>query len=112
MNDTRQFVVATLRITAGILIWGVHFLVIYGYTGLACARRFEAHGAALLDLVPWVIGASTAIGVALCAAFIVPGLRRPRNDDFSRWMSAWIAALAVVAMTLEAAGVLWIPLCA
>jgi hypothetical protein len=39
------------RICAGIIIWGVHFAVIYGYTGLACARR-PTHA----RFVEWVSG--------------------------------------------------------
>jgi hypothetical protein len=105
-----HFGATALRMSAGVIIWAVHFAVIYGFTGLACARRFGASGETWLMLLPWVIGASTAAGVLAAAAFIVPATRASR-EQFIEWVSGWVAAFAVLAMILEAITVLWVPMC-
>lgn len=113
MNEAeRSFVGTTLRMSAGVIVWVVHFGVIYGYTGLACARRFSAAGALWLDLVPWVIGTATLVAASLAAYWTVPVLRAGSRLEFSEWMSGWLALLALGAILLEGATVLWVPVCA
>ena len=105
-----DFGATALRMSAGVIIWAVHFAVIYGYTGLACARRFGESGDTWLVLVPWVIGVATAAGVLAAAAFIAPALRASR-EQFVERVSGGVAAFALLAMTLEAITVLWVPVC-
>jgi hypothetical protein len=98
------------RICAGIIIWGVHFAVIYGYTGLACARRLTESGETWVALIPWVVGIATVAGVAATLVFIPAGLRAT-HARFVEWVSGWVAAFALLAMVLEAIAVLWVPAC-
>jgi hypothetical protein len=105
-----DFGATALRMSAGVIIWAVHFAVIYGFTGLACARRFGASGETWLTLVPWVIAVATAAGVLAAAVFIPPAVRANR-EQFVEWVSGWVAAFAVLAMVLEAITVLWVPVC-
>jgi hypothetical protein len=109
--DSVSFAATAWRVSAGILIWAAHFGAIYGYTGLACARRFADGGAAWVALVPWVIGVATAIAVAAALVFLVPVFRSPRTAPFVDWLGGWVAALATVAIILEAIAMFWVPVC-
>jgi hypothetical protein len=109
-TDSAPFGATALRMSAGVIIWAVHFGVIYGYTGLACARRFGASGDTWLALVPWVVGVATVAGVISAAAFI-PGAVRAARTQFVEWVSGWLAAFAILAMVLEGITILWVPVC-
>jgi hypothetical protein len=110
VTDSASFALTSLRLSAGIIIWAVHFAVIYGYTGLACARRFDASGEIWVTLVAWVVGVATAVGVLLAVVFVAPAVRATRRA-FVDWMSGWVAAFAVLAMILEGIAILWVPVC-
>ena len=84
---------SVLRIGAGALVWAAHFIVLYGATALACAR---GHG----RVAPWVIAIATAAGVAMAATIVAKAY--PRRSDFVQWMTAAVAAAAIVAMLWEA----------
>lgn len=92
-----------LWIPAGIVIWGLHFAVIYGFTALACAR---GHPTA----VPWLVVVSSAIAVTLVGAVMVKGFRR--RSAFIEWMSASVAAFALIAILYEMLAALLSPSCA
>jgi hypothetical protein len=111
LNDSACFAVTALRMSAGIIVWAVHFGVIYGFTGLACARRYEPSGAMWVGLVPWVIGIATVLAAAIALKFVLPLARRPRDARFVDWMTGWVAVLAIGAIVLEAITVLWVPAC-
>lgn len=82
-----------LRMSAGALVWAVHFAAIYGATAFACARGDPR-------VVPWVVALSTLVGIAITAAIVVRSY--PQRDDFAHWMAAAVAAIAMVAMLWEA----------
>ena len=105
------FVRTAATMSAGALVWAVHFVVIYGYTGLACARRFESAGATLVALVPWVIALGTLLASAAAAILIRPVLKADQPVDFTRWMGAGVAALGLAAMLMEAVSIVWLPVC-
>ena len=88
-----MFTSTMLRMSSGVIVWAVHFAVIYGVTAIACAR-----GGA--RLVPWVIGAATLVGVVLTAAIVLRSY--PRRDDFAHWLAAALAGIAMLAMVWEA----------
>jgi len=92
---------AALRISLGVVLWAVHFTVIYGFTALACARGFG--GAA-----PWVVGVATAAAGAAAIAIIVTHL----SSEFTRWMTAAVAGLALLAIVWEGLPALIVPVCA
>ena len=98
-----QFARTTLRLAFPLVVWGVHFAIVYGSTSLACARA--APGA-----VPWMIGLAT---VAAGAALIVTIAREwPRRSDFEAWLASALAAMALIAIAWEALPVLMVPACA
>lgn len=86
-----------------IVVWALHFAVIYGTTGLACARGAPG-------MVPWVIGIATLLAAAACSAIFVMHARR--RGAFRHWLSAGIAAMALLAIVWEALPVLLVPACA
>jgi len=91
-----------MRVSAGVLAWGLHFTAIYAVTALACAR--DAPGA-----VPWAIGLATLVAGALAAAVIVREWRR--RAAFEAWLAASVAALALVAIAWQAVPVLVLAPC-
>ena len=92
-----------LWIAAGIGVWALHFAVLYGFTGLACARGWAG-------AVPWVVAGAT---LAAVAALGLAGWRQwPRRGEFIGWMSLAVAGLALIAIAYEAVPVLIVPPCA
>ena len=110
-HDERPFGATALRLSAGVIVWAAHFGTIYGYTGLACARRFHDTGPLWIAGVPWVIGVATLIAVAIMLWLIAPLVRGHRRDDFVVWMSAAIAGLALIGIVYEAVPVVMLPVC-
>jgi hypothetical protein len=97
--------------SSGVIIWALHFTVVYGFTGLACARRYEEGGATWVALVPWVIGAASLLAALAALAFVVPLVLPQRRGHFTDWMSGCVAALALAAIVLETMPLLWVPAC-
>lgn len=102
-----------LLLFAGPLVWSVHFVSIYGLTGIVCAR---AGSAARWLGWPWDAWAIGLAGVVAVAA-LLPVLRaRPRSTHedsrrFVRWTSMALAGLAVLAILWETLAVLLVPTC-
>jgi len=108
---------ATWRVWIGPLIWAAHFLAIYALTTLACERRGMAAWFGV-DAVPWFIGAATLAAVIVLVLTISGALHSVRHDaslpepsGFMRWLTAAIAALALLAVLWEALPVLLVPIC-
>lgn len=90
MSTDSVFWPTALRMSSGVIVWALHFTVIYGYTALACARGFA--GAA-----PWVVGAASVLAALVALVIILKNLDR----EFTRWISAAIAAAAFIAILWE-----------
>ena len=91
-----------LFMSSGVTVWALHFAAIYGLSALACARGWR--GLVVPSTVVSTVLASIAIGVILAVAL-------PRRAQFEYWMSACLAALALVAIVWEALPVLMVPAC-
>jgi hypothetical protein len=103
---------------SGLMIWAAHFLLIYVFTALACARRFADLSWLGIGVVPWVIGAATLAATA--ATLVVIGLAvrdtrsstsRNNTSSFVPWMTAALGGLALMAILWEALPVLLVPAC-
>ena len=92
----------TLHLASGVLIWTAHFFFIYGFTGLACARGWQAS-------LPWTVGIATLLAAAAAALVAVRGLRA--RDDFEQGMAAGLAGLALVAILWEGVSVVAVGSC-
>ncbi len=87
-----RFVARSAWLASGVVVWAAHFLVIYGFSALACARGFAS-------AIQPVIAVAGVVAVALLAAIIARGwISRAR---FEHWLSAAIALLALVAVVYE-----------
>jgi hypothetical protein len=99
MTTRTPFFRTALRMCAGIIVWAVHFAVIYGYAALACALG--------LGEVRWpgatvsvVVVAATVIALGATLAVVVLAMRA-KTSAFEDWMTAGIAAIAAVAILWE-----------
>lgn len=92
-----------LRMSAGVIVWALHFTVLYGFTALACARGFAG-------AVPWVSGAASVL--ALVAVLLILARTRPHRDEFESWLAFSIAALALVGIAFETVPVYLVRTCA
>ncbi|GIK85173.1 MAG: hypothetical protein BroJett026_06540 [Betaproteobacteria bacterium] len=92
-----------LRIAAGIVLWAVHFALVYGSTAFACARGAAA-------AVPWIIGSATVVAALLAAAIAAVEWRR--REAFESWLASGLAAVAFFAIVFEGVPVLFLAPCA
>ena len=113
-----HFTYVTFRMLSGLLIWAAHFLVIYVFTALACARRFSHIEWLGIGIVPWMIGVATLAAIAATLIVIWLALRDARAStarntisSFVPWMTAAFGGLALVAILWEALPVLLVPVC-
>lgn len=103
-----------LVLFAGPLIWAVHFIAIYGFTGIVCARlpaSLTWHG---IGIAVWgIAGAGLAAVAAITAVYLGAKLRdvAPDNLVFIRSMSLTLSLLAVIAIVWETLAVFLIPAC-
>jgi hypothetical protein len=91
---------ALLRMVLGVLVWAAHFGAIYASTSVACARGFDA-------AVPWAVGAATLAAAGAAGAIVVTHW----SPEFTRWLVAAVAAVALLAIVWEGLVVLVVPPC-
>ena len=85
-----SFARTVLRMSSPVIVWALHFAVVYGFTALACARGF-AHAAS------WTVTVATGIAALLVVLILVKNFDR----EFTRWMSAALAGAALLAILWE-----------
>ena len=90
-----------MRMALPIVVWALHFALIYGFTALACARDFGA-------AAPWAVGVATAAAAVVAVVLIIANL----NAEFTRWMTAALAAAALLAIIWQGIPALMVPACA
>jgi hypothetical protein len=103
-----------LLLFAGPLVWAIHFLVIYGTTGVLCARPPAAQASWLgIPAGHWAVGLAGLVAVAALAACarVQPRTEEPHNRNFVRWMTLTLNALALVAIVWETLPILLLPAC-
>lgn len=109
-----RFTRATLQMSAGALIWAAHFLVIYAFTAIACARGFAGAEWLGLGVVPVTITAATLVAAGVAATMIWTGVRTlhaEAGSNFVGWMTVGCAALALLAILWETLPAFMIPAC-
>ncbi len=95
---------------SGALIWAVHFMAIYGFTTLACARDFASIQWLGIGVVAWVVGGATMIALAAASSVIVAAIRTS-PIGFTQWIAGSVAALASLAMIWEALPAMMVSAC-
>ena len=93
--------------SSGLIIWAVHFTVIYGFNTLACTRAFADVKVGNLGLVPIVVIALTVAALAGTGAVLRYAVRnggdaalaeRERRSRILRTLTITVAALSLVAI--------------
>ena len=110
MMAAPNFSVSTLRISSGVIIWALHFLAIYGFVALVCARELAGVRWLGIGVAPLAIGVATLIAAAALIAMIVSAMRRGASS-FTEWMTAALATLGLIAVVWESLAVLMVPTC-
>jgi hypothetical protein len=107
-----SFTRTTLRMFCGVIIWAMHFGLIYGYTALACARGFADTKWLGVSVVTAVIVGATVLAVGLVLASVVPAIRAGLGS-FENWITAGTGAFALLAIAWEGfVPVFIVPICA
>jgi hypothetical protein len=109
-----------LLVMSGLIVWAVHFLVVYPFNALACARNFATFEILGIGILPVAIVIVTLlslglIGAALLAvtagrAFEQPEIE-PSNGRFLRALTIGIGLLSAVAVIWETIPVFMVPPC-
>ncbi len=115
----KGFAPRLLLASAGLLIWGSHFLFIYIFAALACARAFADLRLLGIGIVPFAIGISTVVALLLLAWLSILAWRResrvfagePDTPRFLRWLGAALGIYSAAAILLQALPALVIPVC-
>lgn len=107
--------------SGGLLIWAVHFAVLYAINALACARGFAGREVFGIGVVTFGIGAATLVAVAALGWIVartrtsgMPYLPRSAGHQtgrFMNYMAVAIAGLSLVGVIWDAIPVLIIPPC-
>jgi hypothetical protein len=117
----RQRELSFALMLGGLLIWAVHFGIVYGFTGLVCARpswaRLTVAGWALL---PFGITLATLAAVAAIIAVLMALAKRanagpqPRKipaAQLQHFLAFGGAGIALIAIVWESLSALMIPAC-
>lgn len=110
---TSSFTHDFLLLFSGPLVWALHFVAIYGFTGVLCARPGANASWLGLSVAAWVLlaaGLAAAAAIAACMA-IAPRDGDRGNRRFVRWVARGLGSLALVAIAWETLSVLMIPGC-
>ena len=119
-GEERAFVRRMFLMLAGLIIWGAHFTVIYGFNALACARGFARLSVLGIGLVPATVVALTAVALAAAAAILYIVWRagpdrllpeRPADGGFLRYMTVAVGLLSIVAIVWSGLPALLVPPC-
>ncbi|TFZ01383.1 hypothetical protein [Ramlibacter rhizophilus] len=99
---------------SGPIIWALHFVLIYGFTGVVCARPNADWTWAGLPATSLVIVASGVLALGLIALFALRA--RPRRGAaplprFVGWTTLGMAGLSAVAVVYETLVVWLVPGC-
>ena len=112
MRDGGGFIGRMLFMTAGLLVWALHFAVVYGFNAVACSRSFASDKVLGFGVVGLVIGAATVlawVGIIAILASAVRGYARAPSagdseaaENFIRYTAAAVAMLSLLAVAWNA----------
>ena len=100
-----------LEAVAGMLIWAVHFGLVYGANAVACARGFAGGELLGLPLVPALVLGATAVALAAVGWIGWRARRRLHADlsgedgeddpQFTVWLTYAVALVSALAILWE-----------
>lgn len=102
-----------LLLFAGPIVWAIHFLVIYGFIGILCARAAAGTSWLGTGIATWVIAGAGLLAIATIAACLAikPRDASPDTHGFVRWVAIGLGLLAIVAIAWETVTVFLVPAC-
>ena len=103
-----------LLLMAGPIIWAVHFVAIYGFIGVVCARPVpDAHWLGV-SWAGWVVVAMGLVAAVVLVAWLRlrPTAAEPDNRRFLHRSSLALGWLALLAIAWETLAVFLVPGCA
>ncbi len=110
-----------LGAVASMLVWAVHFLVVYGAQATACARGLAGASLLGLPLIPAMVLGLTLLALAAITWIGLRARHRLRGalsgeegetqPQFTVWMAAAISLLSALAVLWEAVPALILPPC-
>lgn len=103
---TRSF----LRLFSGPTIWALHFLAIYGATGVLCARPALRQDWLGISAIAWMLGTAALLAVA-AIELIHARDWRDRKTDFMRMTASGLALLSIIAIVWETVPLFLVPEC-
>lgn len=120
MSDA-DFLRKSLFTVSGLLIWALHFALLYGLAAVACARGWQEHRFLGFGLIPFSTAALTLAALMAAAATLLAGIRRYAAaeqahdirpvDAFMAYTAATLAAVSLVAILWNAVPVFIVPVC-
>mgnify|MGYP000938023802 FL=1 len=113
------------RMSLPLVVWALHFVVVYSLQGLACARALWRAPVAGLETMTWVLWALTVLALGVIGLFGARALRAWRiagaqtdgRTETSRLrfltaLSALVALIAAIGVAFTALPVALLPTCA
>ncbi len=103
-----------LAAVAAMIVWAIHFLLVYAGVGLACARGYSTTAVLL-----W-LATTTVLALLVALAITLAGFDRARRPEtpphgqrrrFLARLSALLGGLALIAIVLTALPMLLVPPC-
>lgn len=110
--QTPAFTRASLLMFAGPLVWAVHFLFIYGFVGILCARPAAQAAWFGIGVAVWIISFATlaALGVILLV-YLHEKRNAANRAPFIRWLSGALGGLSSIAIVWETVPVFVVQVC-
>lgn len=111
--QTSHFTRSFLLIFSGPIIWAVHFLAIYGLTGIVCARPATARLLWLgMNAASWGTLAASLVAVSMIGIISLRTYPGSRSEyAFTPWMAVALGMLSIIAILWETLGVFLVPAC-
>ena len=115
--DSSHPIVRLFWMTSGFVFWAAQFTIIYGITGVACARGWYRISLLGLDMVRASIAAATLLALAATAlvfwrAFArEQGAQEEASERFVETVTMWVCGLSLVAIAYNGLPALILPAC-
>lgn len=115
----KGFASRLLLASSGLLVWGAHFLFVYIFAALACARSFADLRLIGVGITPFAILTGTVAAFLMLAWLSIRAWRTeneasaadPNTPRFLRYIGAALAIYSSAAILLQTLPVLILPVC-
>lgn len=101
-----------LAMFSGPLIWAGHFLAVYVFVALACARGFSGIAWLGVNISQWAISVLTCAALVAIGAIVVAHARRKGNGmEFVPWSTVTLGLLSAISVVWTAVPAYFVPVC-